>query len=70
MRTRHEFMLAIQQAIAPAGSAEEKRAAIEALLCIAATIAHAMCGNSKSYSEAHVRESAEAMLAILDETFS
>ena len=67
--TRAEYMRQIHACVSRPTTRDDQVATVQALLCVAATVANAMSSDSVGFSTNHVEESANAMIAVLEETF-
>ena len=66
---RIQFTKAIRDAIPVATCRDDQEAIIEACLVFAATVANAMSTQSVGFSQGHVEDALNEMLAILADTF-
>ncbi|MCG8583720.1 MAG: hypothetical protein MI757_03315 [Pirellulales bacterium] len=67
--SRKKHLVAIRECLGNPESRDDQENMLEALLLTAATLANAMSDNSVDYSRGHVKEAADQMLEVLDQTF-
>jgi hypothetical protein len=68
-KTRAQYLEAIKKSLSFQRDAQETKEAIQALLLTAATLANAISDQPSGFAQALVTESAEDMIAVLDDTF-